>query len=170
MVPEGGRSLPAGPEGAREGGLPAPEAAAQAALAILEQPLLASRSRRLLVFPLFLLGCGLRCCHPRLTLLLLCPPVLAPLLSASPPPPSRDKGTHVTRTVRAELFSPANVALSERGAGPCGSEQGPLERSPILKQGRGQVLGGGEQEGAESAGILSLGWRTIESKGKLFQR
>ena len=36
LVPEGGRPLPAGPEGAREGGLSAPEAAAQAALAVLE--------------------------------------------------------------------------------------------------------------------------------------
>lgn len=36
LVPEGGRPLPAGPEGAREGGLSAPEAAAQAALVVLE--------------------------------------------------------------------------------------------------------------------------------------
>lgn len=168
LVPEGGRSLPAGTEGAGEGGLSPPETAAQAAVAVLERSLLTVLFRGLLVVPVLLLGCGLRCCHPLLTLLLSCPPVLAPLLSASPPPPSRDKGTHVTRTLRAELFSPADIAQQER-SGALGIRTGTLQRSPALKQGRGQRLGGGEQERAENAGILSLDWKTFESKGKLFQ-
>lgn len=168
LVPEGGRSLPAGPEGAREGGLPPPQAAAQAAVALLERSLLAVLFCGLLVVPVLLLGCGLRRRHPLLTLLLSCPPVLAPLLSASPPPPSRDKGTHITRTLRAELFSPASSAQQERSWA-LWIRTGALRRSPALKQGGGQRLGGGEQERAENAGILSLGWRTLESKGRLLQ-
>lgn len=58
--------------------------------------------------------------------------------------------------------------LSQRGAGPHGSEQGPPSEAPNSETGRGTAPGRWEQGTApESADILSLGWTTLESGGKL---
>ena len=168
LVPEGGRPLPAGPEGAREGGLSAPEAAAQAALAVLEQSVLGVLFGRLLGIPILLLGCGLRCCHPLLTLLLLSPLVFAPLLLRIAPSTSQGQRTRITRTLCVELPSPANIAQHrEEGAWPRGPEQWPCAEVLIPWLAGRQLLEAGIGERAEDCGILSVGRRTLASKGKL---
>lgn len=54
--------------------------------------------------------------------------------------------------------------LSQRGAGPCGSEQGPPLEVPSCETGQGTAPGRWELGAApESAGIVSLGWTTLES-------
>lgn len=159
LVPEGGGPLPAGTEGAREGRLSPSEAAAQAAVAVLEQSLLAILLCSLLLIPIFFLGCGLRCCHLLLTLMLLSPLALAPLIFhivSLSPPLSRNKGTHITRTLRAELFSLAYLSQA------CGSEQRPLrplkpkgdqESSWRLGTGRGLRGGGPESQKPSKAWV-----------------
>lgn len=168
LVPEGGRSLPEGAEGAGEGGLSAPEAATQAAVAVLEQSFLAILVGGLLVVPVFLLGRGLRCCHPLLTLLLSSLLALAPLLFCIAPSTLQGQGDHITRTLRAELFSPANTAQQER-TGLVDQDRDSLHRSPTQSRAGDSSWEVGSRERAESSGILSLGWRTLESKGKLSQ-
>lgn len=72
LVPERRGPLSARAEGTRERGLLTPAEAAQAAVAVLEQSLIAVLfSSGLSVPVLLLLGRGLRCCHPLLILLLL---------------------------------------------------------------------------------------------------
>lgn len=85
MVPEGGGPLPAGAEGAGEGGLPPPEAAAQAPMALLEQSLLTLLFCCLLLISLFFLSCGLTgpCPGTPAAVSLLAP---APLLLCITPP------------------------------------------------------------------------------------
>lgn len=72
LVPEGRGPLSARAEGTRERGLLTPAEAAQAAVAVLEQPLITVLLSSGLGVPvLLLLGRGLRCCHPLLIQLLL---------------------------------------------------------------------------------------------------
>lgn len=66
--------------------------------------------------------------------------------------PTGDEGIHLTRILRAEPFSPANVAQAKRSQ-PCRSEQGP----PTIPGRAGKHLPqGGEQERAQSSDIFSL--------------
>lgn len=77
--------------------------------------------------------------------------------------PTGDEGTHLARTLRAELFLPAKVAQAKRSQ-PCRSEQGP----PTIpgRAGRG-LPQGGEQERAQSSALCSLDL-TIESMEESF--
>lgn len=116
LVPERRGPLSARAEGARERGLLTPAEAAQAAVAVLEQSLIAILFSSGLGVPvLLLLGRGLRCCHP------LSDPAAVVLISPCPSAllyhplhPTGHEGTHPTRALRAELFSPANVAQAKR--------------------------------------------------------
>lgn len=119
LVPERRGPLSARAERTRERGLFAPAEAAQAAVAVLEQSLITVLLSSGLGVPVLLLGCGLRCCHPLLILLLLSSLALIPsALLYHPLHPTGDEGTHLTRALRAELFSPANVAQAKRSQGP----------------------------------------------------
>lgn len=135
LVPEGGRSLPEGAEGAGEGGLSAPEATTQAAVAVLEQSFLAILVGGLLVVPVFLLGRGLRCCHPLLTLLLSSLLALAPLLFCIAPSTLQGQGDpHNQDPEGGAVLTSQHSAAREDG--PCGSGQGLPAQVPNPKQGR----------------------------------
>lgn len=67
-----------------------------------------------------------------------------------------------------ELLSPANIAQHrEEGAWPRGPEQWPCAEVLIPWLAGRQLLEAGIGERAEDCGILSVGRRTLASKGKL---